>query len=88
MDNTSFSGVIVKEEAKGGWTYIVWSDSAGFLGTRKAVKVSAKIADHEFNATFLPVGDGTHMLPLSKSVMSAIGKAAGEEVMVEVRKLS
>ena len=87
MSNSSFSGVIFKEDAKGGWTYIVWPESADFLGTRKAAKVAAKIGDHEFNATFLPVGDGTHMLPLSKSVMNAIGKSAGDTVVVRVRTL-
>lgn len=85
MGIASFSGVIIKEDAKGGWTFIVWPESAEFLGTRKAVKVLAKIEDHEFNATFLPVGDGTHMLPLSKSVMGSIGKSAGDTVVVEVR---
>lgn len=87
MGNASFSGAIVREEVKGGWTYVVWPESAGFLGTRKAVKVAAKIGDHEFNATFLPVGDGTHMLPLSRSVMGAIGKSAGDTVLVEVRNV-
>lgn len=87
MDKSSFSGVIVGENKKGGWTYIVWPESADFLGTRRPVKVSAKIGDHEFNATFLPVGDGTHMLPLGKSVMASIGKSSGDTVEVEVRKL-
>lgn len=85
MIESSFSGIIVKDEVKGGWTYVVWSESANFLGTRRAVKVAAKIGNHEFNATFLPVGDGTHMLPLSKSVVTSIGKSAGDTVEVEVR---
>ena len=87
MDSASFSGVIIKEEVKGGWTYVVWPQSADFLGTRRATKVLAKIGKHEFNVTCLPVGDGTHMVPLSKSVMSSIGKTAGDTVVVEVRKL-
>jgi len=86
MDNASFSGVIVSEDKKGGWTYVVWPGSADFFGTRKASKVVARIGSHEFNVTCLPVGDGTHMLPLSKSVMSSIGKRAGETIVIEVRK--
>lgn len=86
MDNASFSGVITKEDVKGAWTYVVWPESAHFLGTRRAVKVLAKVGNHEFNATFLPVGDGTHMLPLSKSVMSSISKSVGDTVVVEVRR--
>lgn len=85
MDSSSFSGVIIKEEEKGGWTYIVWSGSADVLGTRRPVKVLAKIGTHEFKATCLPRGDGTHMLPLNKSVMSSIDKSAGDTVLVEVR---
>lgn len=85
MDKASFSAVIIREQSKGGWTYVVWPDSADFVGTRKAAKVSAKIGNHEFNATFLPVGDGTHLLPLSRSVMGAIGKSAGDTVVVDVR---
>lgn len=87
MDSALFSAVIIREDAKGGWTYVVWPGSADFLGTRRATKVLAKVGKHEFNATCLPVGDGTHMVPLSKAVMSSIGMTAGDKVVVEVRKL-
>ena len=86
MDNASFSGVITKENKKGGWTYVVWPGSAEFLGTRKATKVIAKVGDYEFHATCLPLGDGTHLLPLSSSVMSSLGKTSGDTIVVEVRK--
>ncbi len=86
MNNASFSGVIISENKKGGWTYVVWSGAADFFGTRKASKVLAKIGSHEFNVTCLPLGDGTHMLPLSKPVMRTIGKKAGDTIVVEVRK--
>lgn len=86
MSSASFSAVITKENLKGGWTYVVWTESAGFLGTRRATKVQAKIGDHEFGVTCMPRGDGTHMLPLSRSVMSKISKTVGDKVVVEVRK--
>ena len=86
MDSSSFSSEIIKEAVKGGWTYVVWPKSADFLGARRAVKVSAKIGSHEFAVTCLPRGDGTHLLPLSKSVMSSVGKTAGDTVTVEVRR--
>ena len=54
--------------------YVVWPESPDFLGTRRATKVLAKVGKHEFSVTCLPVGDGTHVVPLSKSVMSSIGK--------------
>jgi len=86
MNSASFSGVITKEEEKGGWTYVAWQQSAEFLGTRRATKVLAKVGNHEFAVTCLPRGDGTHFLPLNKAVMSAIGKAAGDTIMIEVRR--
>ena len=86
MDSTSFSGVITKEEAKGGWTYVVWPGSVEFLGTRKAAKVFIKVENHEFRVTCLPRGDGTHLLPLSKSVMTSLGRMAGDTIVIEVRR--
>ncbi len=86
MDNASFSGVITKDGGKGGWTYVPWPMSTDFLGTRKAVKVSAKIGNCEFDATCLPLGDGTHLLPLRKLVMNSIGRTIGDTVNGEVRK--
>lgn len=86
MDSASFSGAITKENKKGGWTYVLWPGSAEFLRTRKAANVMAKVGDHEFRATYLPLCDGTHLPPLSSSVMSSIGKTSGDAIVVEVRK--
>jgi len=86
MNSASFSGVITKEDAAGGWTNVVWQGSSEFLGTRRATKVSVRVENHEFNITCLPVGDGTHMLPLNKSIMNSIGKAEGDTIVMEVRR--
>ena len=78
--------IIIKEDKKGGWTYVAWPNSADFLGNGKAAKVFAKIESYEFGVTCLPRGDGTHFLPLSSVVMKAIGKTVGETITVEVRR--
>jgi hypothetical protein len=84
MLDKTFTATILKDEAKGGWTRIVWSEAARFFGTGKAVKVSGTIDGHPFQATFLPFGDGTHTLPLKASLMAAINKQAGETVEVHL----
>jgi hypothetical protein len=50
------------------------------------VKVSGTIDGHEFQATFLPWGDGSHMLPLRAAIMKAIKKQAGDEVTVRLQE--
>lgn len=47
-----------------GWTCVQVPHSAVLLGTGKAVKVRARVNDHPYEATMLPVGGGVHMLPL------------------------
>ena len=71
---------------KGGWTYLIWPDSVTFFGTRKAVKVRGTMDGYAFQATFLPWGDGTHMLPLKAAILTAIKKQAGDEVEVVLQE--
>jgi len=82
MLNKTFTATIIKEDKKGGWTYVIWPESAVFFETRKPVKVKGTIDGHDFQATFLPWGDGTHMLPVKGAVMTAIKKQAGDDVEV------
>jgi Domain of unknown function (DUF1905) len=88
MTGKTFRAVIRKDEVKGGWTYVIWPGSAEFLGTRKAARVSGTIDDSEFQATFLPMGDGSHMLPIKVATMKAIKKQAGDFVDVCVTERS
>lgn len=87
MEGT-FRAKIVKEEAKGGWTYLLWPDSVAYLGTGKAAKVEGTMDGHEFQATFLPWGDGTHMLPIKASLLKVIKKQAGDTVEVRLIRRS
>ena len=87
MPNETFTATIVKDDHKGGWAYLIWPHSVAFFGTRKAVKVTGKIDGHAFQATFLPWGDGTHMLPVKAATLKAIGKQAGDAVEVSLAEM-
>jgi hypothetical protein len=73
----------IERESFSSWTCVVWPESVENLGTGKAVKVSASINGHDFQATFLPVG-GKHMLPLRAAVLKAIDKQVGDKIEVRV----
>lgn len=74
----------ITRDKKSGWTCVEWPDSVAALGTGMAVKVVAAIDDHEFEATFLPVG-GMHMLPLRAAILKGIGRSVGDAVEVRVK---
>ena len=85
LDKT-FKATIVEEEKKGGWTYLIWPESVAFFATRKPVKVKGTIDGHAFQATFLPWGDGTHMMPIKAATFKLLKKQAGDEVDVVLQE--
>jgi hypothetical protein len=82
MLNKSFTAPLIRTPKPGGWTYVIWPESAAFFGTRGLVKVKGTIDGFPFRSSFMALGDGNHKLPVKAEILQAIGRAPGETVRI------
>lgn len=62
-----FTATIIAD-SNSGWPCVQMPNSARFFGTGKPVKVGGTVDGHDYEATMLPIGGGTHMMPLRSAL--------------------
>ncbi len=58
--------------------------TADVFGTRGLIKVAGTIDGQPFSSSFMPLGDGTHKLPVTRQMLDTLGKAPGDTVTVHL----
>lgn len=68
------------------WICVQLPGSAEIFGIRGRVKVAGTIDGHPFHGSFLALGDGTHKLPVTANIRTAIGKGEGDHVDITLNQ--
>ena len=77
--NRTFTATI---EDRDGWACVNWPESVAFFGSTKSVKVRGTMNGIAFQTAFLPWGDGTQFLPVSKKLLKAMQAQPGDAIEV------
>jgi hypothetical protein len=80
--NKKFVAMLQKSPKKGGWTYVIWPESAAFFKTRGLVKVKGTVDGQPFRSSFMALGNGTHKLAIKAEIRDMINKKEGDTVTV------
>ncbi|MES2591601.1 MAG: YdeI/OmpD-associated family protein [Bacteroidota bacterium] len=71
----------------GTWTIAVATfDTYKLFGTKKTIRTKGTINGYCYSGiSLMPLGDGTHFLPIKKEIRKAIKKDAGDTVKIELQ---
>ena len=83
LDKT-FKATLEKSNNKGGWTYVIWSESAVYFKTKGLVKITGTVNGEPFKSSFMALGDGRHKLPIKADIREKIGKNVGDTVSIHL----
>jgi hypothetical protein len=81
--NITIRGDIFKD-ATSGWTCVAWPESRIVLGTGKPVKIICRVNGLDLPVTIMPMGNGSHMIPLKQEVRKKLKKDVGDTVEIVI----